>query len=310
MRANMMRLDTKKVYLVTGGAAGFIGFHLTKRLLGLGCTVVGVDNLNDYYEVTLKEERLRMLASEQFIFYKVDLADRKELDAIFIRHQVTHVINLAAQAGGVRYSIDNPYAYLQSNLVGFLNILECCRHHAVEHLVYASSSSVYGLNSKIPPYSTNDKVDNPVSLYAATKKSNELMAHAYTHLYHIPTTGLRFFTVYGPYGRPDMAYFSFSKRIMEGKSIKVFNHGGDMWRDFTYVDDIITALENIIPPNIPEENEAKDRYKVYNIGNNKPVRLKQFIETLEQSLGKNAEKEYLPMQPGGTYIRPMPMSLT
>ncbi|WP_319758486.1 SDR family NAD(P)-dependent oxidoreductase [uncultured Sphaerochaeta sp.] len=296
MRANMMRLDTNKVYLVTG-AAGFIGFHLSKRLLGLGCTVIGLDNLNDYYEVSLKEERLRMLASEQFIFYKVDLADRIELDAIFVRHQVTHVINLAAQAG-VRYSIDNPYAYLQSNLVGFLNILECCRHHAVEHLVYASSSSVYGLNSKIP-YSTQDKVDNPVSLYAATKKSNELMAHAYTHLYHIPTTGLRFFTVYGPYGRPDMAYFSFSKRIMEGKSIKVFNNG-DMWRDFTYVDDIITALENIIP-NIPEENEAKDQYKVYNIGNNKPVRLKQFIETLEQCLGKNAEKEYLPMQPGDVY---------
>ncbi len=296
MRANMMRLDTDKMYLVTG-AAGFIGFHLTKRLLGLGCTVIGVDNLNDYYEVTLKEERLRMLACEQFIFYKVDLADRNELDAIFTRHKVTHVINLAAQAG-VRYSIDNPYAYLQSNLVGFLNILECCRHHAVEHLVYASSSSVYGLNSKIP-YSTSDKVDNPVSLYAATKKSNELMAHAYTHLYHIPTTGLRFFTVYGPYGRPDMAYFSFSKRIMEGKSIKVFNNG-DMWRDFTYVDDIITALENIIP-NVPEENKAKDRYKVYNIGNNKPVRLQQFIETLEQCLGKDAEKEYLPMQPGDVY---------
>nr|WP_319472316.1 SDR family NAD(P)-dependent oxidoreductase [uncultured Sphaerochaeta sp.] len=296
MRANMKRLDTSKVYLVTG-AAGFIGFHLSKRLLGLGCTVIGLDNLNDYYEVSLKEERLRTLASEQFIFYKVDLSDRKELDAIIIRHQVTHVINLAAQAG-VRYSIDNPYAYLQSNLVGFLNILESCRHHAVEHLVYASSSSVYGLNGKIP-YSTDDKVDNPVSLYAATKKSNELMAHAYTHLYNIPTTGLRFFTVYGPYGRPDMAYFSFSKKIMEGKSIKVYNNG-DMWRDFTYIDDIITALENIIP-NIPEENEAKDRYKVYNIGNNKPVKLKQFIETLEQCLGKTAEKEYLPMQPGDVY---------
>jgi UDP-glucuronate 4-epimerase len=292
----MMRLDTDAIYLVTG-AAGFIGFHLTKRLLGLGCTVIGVDNLNDYYEVTLKEDRLRLLACEQFFFYKVDLADRKEIDAIFTRHQVTHVINLAAQAG-VRHSIDNPYVYLQSNLVGFLNILECCRHHAVKHLVYASSSSVYGLNSKIP-YSTNDKVDNPVSLYAATKKSNELMAHAYTHLYHIPTTGLRFFTVYGPYGRPDMAYFSFSKRIMEGKSITVFNHG-DMWRDFTYIDDIITALEHIIP-NPPEENEAKDRYKIYNIGNNKPVRLRQFIETLEQCLGKTAEKEYLPMQPGDVY---------
>ncbi|MGH0053812.1 MAG: SDR family NAD(P)-dependent oxidoreductase [Sphaerochaetaceae bacterium] len=296
MRETIMRLDTKKVYLVTG-AAGFIGFHLTKRLLGLGCTVIGVDNLNDYYEVTLKEERLRILACERFLFYKVDLADKKELDAIFTRHAVTHVINLAAQAG-VRYSIDHPYAYLQSNLVGFLNILEACRHHAIEHLVYASSSSVYGLNSKIP-YSTDDKVDNPVSLYAATKKSNELMAHAYTHLYHIPSTGLRFFTVYGPYGRPDMAYFSFSKQIMEGKPITVFNHG-DMWRDFTFIDDIITALEHIIP-NIPEENEAKDRYKVYNIGNNKPVRLKQFIEILETCLGKSAEKQYLPMQPGDVY---------
>ncbi len=296
MRANSKRLDTNKIYLVTG-AAGFIGFHLTKRLLGLGCTVIGVDILNDYYEVALKEERLRMLACEQFIFYKVDLADAQALDDIFARHKITHVVNLAAQAG-VRYSIDHPYAYLQSNLVGFLNILEACRHHPVEHLVYASSSSVYGLNSKIP-YSTSDKVDNPVSLYAATKKSNELMAHAYTHLYQIPTTGLRFFTVYGPYGRPDMAYFSFSKCIMEGKPIKVFNNG-DMWRDFTYVDDIITGLENIIP-NIPAKNEANDRYKIYNIGNNKPVKLMQFIEILEHCLQKEAKKEYLPMQSGDVY---------
>ncbi len=290
MKDNFKRLDTSKVYLVTG-AAGFIGFHLTRRLLGLGCTVIGLDNMNDYYEVSLKEERLRLLANDRFIFYKADLSDKATLDRIFEKNHITHVINLAAQAG-VRYSIDNPYAYLQSNLVGFLNILEACRHYKVEHLVYASSSSVYGLNSKIP-YSTSDKVDNPVSLYAATKKSNELMAHAYTHLYQIPSTGLRFFTVYGPYGRPDMAYFSFSKKIMEGKGIKVFNNG-DMWRDFTYVDDIITALENIIP-NIPDENKDHDRYKVYNIGNNKPVRLKQFIETLETCLGKQAEKEYLPM---------------
>jgi UDP-glucuronate 4-epimerase len=231
-------LEASKVYLVTG-AAGFIGFHLARRLLALGCTVIAVDNLNDYYEVSLKEERLRLLACERFTFYRTDLANYSELDSIFKRHGIEYVINLAAQAG-VRYSIDNPYAYLQSNLVGFLNILELCRHHEVKHLVYASSSSVYGLNSKIP-YSTTDKVDNPVSLYAATKKSNELMAHAYTHLYHIPSTGLRFFTVYGPYGRPDMAYFSFSKRIMEEKSIKVFNKG-DMWRDFTYIDDIIAAL--------------------------------------------------------------------
>ncbi|NLK05049.1 MAG: SDR family NAD(P)-dependent oxidoreductase, partial [Spirochaetales bacterium] len=280
MRKDLVRLEASKVYLVTG-AAGFIGFHLARRLLALGCTVIAVDNLNDYYEVSLKEERLRLLACERFTFYRTDLANYSELDSIFKRHGIEYVINLAAQAG-VRYSIDNPYAYLQSNLVGFLNILELCRHHEVKHLVYASSSSVYGLNSKIP-YSTTDKVDNPVSLYAATKKSNELMAHAYTHLYHIPSTGLRFFTVYGPYGRPDMAYFSFSKRIMEEKSIKVFNKG-DMWRDFTYIDDIIAALERIIP-NPPKANEFGDQYKVYNIGNNKPVRLSRFVEILEHCLG-------------------------
>ncbi len=296
MRTNLFSLDTSKTYLVTG-AAGFIGFHLTRRLLDGGCSVIGLDNLNDYYEVSLKEERLRLLACDNFYFYKADLADKKALDDIFATHTIDYVINLAAQAG-VRYSIDNPYAYLQSNLVGFLNILEACRHYQVKHLVYASSSSVYGLNSKIP-YSTQDRVDHPVSLYAATKKSNELMAHAYTHLYRIPSTGLRFFTVYGPFGRPDMAYFSFAKRIMEGKSIKVFNHG-DMWRDFTYVDDIITAIERIIP-NPPEENEAKDRYKVYNIGNNKPVRLNTFIEILESCLGREAVKEYLPMQSGDVY---------
>ncbi|NCC88969.1 MAG: SDR family NAD(P)-dependent oxidoreductase [Spirochaetia bacterium] len=296
MRKDLVHLDTSKVYLVTG-AAGFIGFHLARKLLALGCTVIAVDNLNDYYEVSLKEERLRLLACEHFTFYRTDLTNYAELDAIFKRHAVEYVVNLAAQAG-VRYSIDNPYAYLQSNLVGFLNILELCRHHEVKHLVYASSSSVYGLNSKIP-YSTTDKVDNPVSLYAATKKSNELMAHAYTHLYHIPSTGLRFFTVYGPYGRPDMAYFSFSKRIMEDKSIKVFNKG-DMWRDFTYVDDIIAALERIIP-NPPKANEFGDQYKVYNIGNNKPVRLSRFVEILEQCLGKEAMKEYLPMQDGDVY---------
>ncbi len=296
MQSKLHAVDTQSVYLVTG-SAGFIGFHLTRRLLSLGCTVIGVDNLNDYYEVSLKEERLRLLACENFLFYKVDIADKEQLDAIFSAHPITHVINLAAQAG-VRYSIDHPYAYLSSNLVGFLNILEACRNNKVKHLVYASSSSVYGLNSKIP-YSTSDQVDNPVSLYAATKKSNELMAHAYTHLYHIPSTGLRFFTVYGPYGRPDMAYFSFSKRIMEGKSITVFNQG-DMWRDFTYVDDIITALVAIIP-NAPEENEHGDLYKIYNIGNNKPVRLSQFIEILENCLGKKAKKEYMGMQDGDVY---------
>lgn len=296
MRSNYSSLDIGAVYLVTG-AAGFIGFHLARRLLGLGCTVIGVDNLNDYYEVSLKEERLRLLSHEHFLFYKTDLANKQALDEIFERHHIAYVVNLGAQAG-VRYSIDNPYAYLQSNLAGFLNILEACRHHEVKHLVYASSSSVYGLNSKIP-YSTSDQVDHPVSLYAATKKSNELMAHAYTHLYQIPSTGLRFFTVYGPYGRPDMAYFSFSKRIMEGKSIKVFNHG-DMYRDFTYVDDIISALQRIIP-NPPVKNSFGDQYKVYNIGNNKPVKLSRFIEILEQTLGKEAVKEYLPMQMGDVY---------
>ena len=296
MRKDLVRLEASKVYLVTG-AAGFIGFHLARRLLALGCTVIAVDNLSDYYEVSLKEERLRLLACERFTFYRTDLANYSELDSLFKRHGIEYVINLAAQAG-VRYSIDNPYAYLQSNLVGFLNILELCRHHEVKHLVYASSSSVYGLNSKIP-YSTSDKVDSPVSLYAATKKSNELMAHAYTHLYHIPSTGLRFFTVYGPYGRPDMAYFSFSKRIMEEKSIKVFNKG-DMWRDFTYIDDIIAALERIIP-NPPKANESGDQYKVYNIGNNKPVRLSRFVEILEHCLGKEATNEYHPIQDGDVY---------
>lgn len=296
MRSNLSSLDVNKTYLVTG-SAGFIGFHLCKQLLQSGCKVIGLDNLNDYYEVSLKEERLRILACDNFLFIRADISDKQALEALFEEHRIDYVINLAAQAG-VRYSIDNPYAYLQSNLVGFLNILEACRHHKVEHLVYASSSSVYGLNSKIP-YSTKDMVDSPVSLYAATKKSNELMAHAYTHLYQIPSTGLRFFTVYGPYGRPDMAYFSFTKRILEGKSIKVFNHG-DMWRDFTYIDDIIAAIMRIIP-NPPEKNESNDRYRVYNIGNNKPVRLIRFIEILEECLGKTAEKEYLPMQNGDVY---------
>ena len=282
--------------LVTG-SAGFIGFHLTKALLAEGHTVIGIDNLNDYYPVSLKEARLSQLVHPAFTFQKLDIADAAALNELFSLHRFRFVVNLAAQAG-VRYSITNPTAYLDSNLTGFLNILEACRHHAVEHLVYASSSSVYGLNEKVP-YSTDDRVDNPVSLYAATKKANELLAHAYTHLYDFPTTGLRFFTVYGPWGRPDMAYYSFAKAITEGKVIKVFNHG-DMWRDFTYVDDIITALLRIIP-SPPRENEHGDRYKVYNIGNNKPVTLLAFIETLETCLGRTAEKEYLPMQAGDVY---------
>ena len=298
MRADFQPLDRSKTYLITG-AAGFVGFHLCKRLLELGCTVIGFDNLNDYYDVSLKQARLDILlsASSSFTFVKGDLADKAAIDGLFATYAPSVVVNLAAQAG-VRYSIDNPYAYLQSNLVGFLNILEACRHNPVSHLVYASSSSVYGMNDKIP-FSTTDKVDNPVSLYAATKKSNELMAHCYTHLYGIPSTGLRFFTVYGPYGRPDMAYFSFSKKIMEGEAIKVFNNG-DMYRDFTYIDDIVQGMENMLC-NPPVENEHGDRYKIYNIGNNKPEKLMYFIETLEQCLGKKAIKEYLPMQMGDVY---------
>lgn len=321
MRADYQSLDSAKTYLVTG-AAGFIGFHLTRKLLSLGCKVIGYDNLNDYYEVSLKQARLDVLRAEyssvsllgsslfpslssavvspsaaQFTFIQADLADKATLDAVFSRFEPNVVVNLAAQAG-VRYSIDNPYAYLQSNLVGFLNVLEACRNFPVDHLVYASSSSVYGMNTKIP-FSTDDKVDNPVSLYAATKKSNELMAHSYTHLYGIPSTGLRFFTVYGPYGRPDMAYFSFSKKIVAGKSITVFNNG-DMYRDFTYVDDIVEGMVNILP-NAPLANEHGDRYKVYNIGNNKPEKLMDFISYLEQSLGIEAKKEFLPMQSGDVY---------
>ncbi len=290
------RMHAHTPILVTG-SAGFIGFHLTKALLDEGHEVVGIDNLNDYYPVSLKEARLAQLEHPAFTFCRLDIADGAALGELFSRHRFRFVVNLAAQAG-VRYSITNPTAYLDSNLTGFLNILEACRHHAVEHLVYASSSSVYGLNEKVP-YSTADRVDNPVSLYAATKKANELLAHAYTHLYGFPTTGLRFFTVYGPWGRPDMAYYSFAKAITEGKTIKVFNNG-DMWRDFTYVDDIITALLRIIP-SPPAANEHGDRYKLYNIGNNKPVTLLEFIEILESCLAKTAEKEYLPMQAGDVY---------
>lgn len=290
-------LDKTKKVLVTGGA-GFIGFHFSKKILETGCQVVGFDNLNEYYDVSLKYDRLEILQKfEKFRFVKGDLADRKALEQLFESEQPDIVVNLGAQAG-VRYSIENPDAYLQSNMIGFFNILECCRNYPVEHLVYASSSSVYGANKKIP-FSTEDKVDNPVSLYAATKKSNELMAHCYSKLYGIPSTGLRFFTVYGPYGRPDMAYFSFTQKIMKGETIKVFNHG-DMYRDFTYVDDIVAGMINILS-NPPKENENGVRYKIYNIGNNKPEKLMYFIETLEKCLGKEAKKEFYPMQPGDVY---------
>jgi len=297
MRSDFHSLNIDSTYLVTG-AAGFIGFHTSCALLEQGCRVVGYDNCNDYYDVSLKESRLAILHTyPSFTFIKADLADKETLDGVFAQYTPSIVLNLAAQAG-VRYSIDNPYTYLQSNLVGFLNILEACRHFSVEHLVYASSSSVYGLNRKVP-FSTTDMVDNPVSLYAATKKSNELMAHCYTHLYGFPTTGLRFFTVYGPWGRPDMAYFSFTQKILAGQPVKIFNHG-DMWRDFTYIDDIVQGILNILP-NPPIPNENGDRYKVYNIGNNKPERIMDYFAALEKALGMEAKKEYLPMQPGDVY---------
>ena len=263
-----------------------------------------MDNLNDYYDVRLKELRLSELEKyEKFKFEKLDISEKKEVERVFSENEPDIVVNLAAQAG-VRYSIDNPDAYIASNIIGFYNILEACRHsgdnggHAVEHLLFASSSSVYG-NQQKTPFSVTDPVDRPISLYAATKKSNELMAYTYSHLYGIPSTGLRFFTVYGPCGRPDMAYFSFSEKIMKGEPIKIFNQG-DLYRDFTYVDDIVEGIVRMLN-NPPLPNEEGDRYKVYNIGNNKPVKLMDFIETLENALGKKALKEYYPMQPGDVY---------
>jgi len=292
------QLYEDKIVLVTGGA-GFIGFHLSKRLLEHGLTVVGFDNLNDYYNVSLKQTRLEILQGfEKYIFIKGDLANKGEVHELFAaKIHPDSVVNLGAQAG-VRYSIENPDVYIQSNIIGFFNILEACRHNKVDHLVYASSSSVYGANKKIP-FSTEDRVDKPLSLYAATKKSNELMAYTYSHLYGIPATGLRFFTVYGPFGRPDMAYYSFTKSILEGRPIKVFNNG-DMYRDFTYIDDIVTGIVNILP-NPPQKDENGAPYKVYNIGNNKPEKLIDFIQTLERCMGKEAIKECFPMQAGDVY---------
>ena len=291
--------------LITG-AAGFIGFQLSKLLLDNDYEVIGIDNLNDYYDPNLKKDRLEILGkNNNFIFHKIDLKDKTEVDKTFETYRPNYVINLAAQAG-VRYSLKNPYAYVDSNLIGFMNILEACRNYPVKHLIYASSSSVYGGN-KVAPFSTSHNVDHPVSLYAATKKSNELMAHTYSHLYKIPTTGLRFFTVYGPWGRPDMAYFSFTKNIIEGKPIKVFNYG-NMERDFTYIDDIVEGvykLLDVIPKPNPDWDETKDDistsfapYKIYNIGNNQPVQLMKFINILEEKIGKKAEKIHMDMQPG------------
>jgi UDP-glucuronate 4-epimerase len=289
--------------LVTG-VAGFVGFHLAKRLFQQGDQVIGIDNLNSYYDVSLKKDRLAQLPTDHFTFHRLDLADKDAILTLFSQESPNIVVHLAAQAG-VRYSLQNPYAYIDSNIVGFTNILEGCRHNDVEHLVFASSSSVYGANTKIP-FAVEDRVDTPVSLYAATKKANELMAHTYSHLYQIPTTGLRFFTVYGEWGRPDMAYFSFTKAILEGKPIKVFNHG-KMKRDFTYIDDIIEGVVRVID-HIPEPEAATDdrfskpAYKLYNIGNNKPIELMHFISTLEDCLGIEAVKEMYPMQPGDVYV--------
>lgn len=297
MRSDNKPLDKTKTYLITGGA-GFIGFHLSRRLLEQDVQVIGFDNLNSYYNVNLKHNRVQLLSSfEKYSLIKGDLANMDEVENAFNTYNPNIVVNLGAQAG-VRFSIENPDAYIQSNIIGFFNILEACRHNQVDHLIYASSSSVYGANKKIP-FSTEDKVDKPVSLYAATKKSNELMAYAYSHLYGIPATGLRFFTVYGPYGRPDMAYYSFTKAILEGKPIKVFNNG-DMYRDFTYIDDIVTGIVNIMP-NAPQKDENGAPFKLYNIGNNKPEKLMDFIQTLEHCLGKEAIKEYYPMQAGDVY---------
>ena len=295
-----------KIIFVTG-AAGFIGSYLCKKLLETfsDIKIIGIDCITDYYDVSLKEERLKMLASfvDKFVFHKVDIADKSFLDKLFLEYRPNVVVNLAAQAG-VRYSITNPESYIHSNIIGFFNILEACRNYPVEHLVYASSSSVYGSNKKVP-YSTEDKVDNPVSLYAATKKSNELFAHSYSKLYKIPSTGLRFFTVYGPMGRPDMAYFKFTNKLVKGKPIQIYNMG-DMYRDFTYVDDIVTGIVNVMQKT-PELTEDGVPYKVYNIGNNKPESLMYFVDTLEDCLIKEGvlknkgKRELLPMQPGDVY---------
>ena len=291
--------------LVTG-SAGFIGFHLTRRLLARGDQVVGLDNLNDYYDVSLKQARLAQLEGHpNFRFVNLDLADREGIPALFAAEPFDKVVNLAAQAG-VRYSLQNPHAYVDSNLVGFVNILEGCRHNGVKHLVYASSSSVYGANTRMP-FSVHHNVDHPVSLYAATKKANELMAHTYAHLYRLPCTGLRFFTVYGPWGRPDMALFLFTRAILEGRPIDVFNYG-KMRRDFTFIDDIVEGIirvtDKIATANTEWNGDAPDPgtsaapYRLYNIGNNNPVELMYLIETLEAALGKKAEKNLLPIQPG------------
>ena len=295
-----------KEHVLVTGSAGFIGFHLSKKLCADGYKVTGLDNVNDYYEPGLKKSRLEILSTTPgFTFNRLDLCDKPALDAFFAHNQFDYVVNLAAQAG-VRYSITHPYAYLESNLHGFLNILEACRAVRPKHLIYASSSSVYGGN-KAMPFSVHDNVDHPLALYAASKKANELMAHAYSNLYQLPTTGLRFFTVYGPYGRPDMALFIFTKAILEGKPIDVYNYG-KMKRDFTYVDDIVSGIAKLIPK-VPQPDKNWDAtkpdpatsfapYRIYNIGNNQPVELSHFIDVLEEKLGKKAVRNLLPLQDG------------
>jgi len=299
-------MDFKFKRVMVTGVAGFIGFNLAQRLLKDGCHVTGIDNLNTYYDVRLKEARLEMLKEqENFTFFKMDLCDRKDFEKNLENTSFDVVVNLAAQAG-VRYSLENPHAYVDANLAGFVNVLEYCRYNDVKHLVFASSSSVYGANTKMP-FSVHHNIDHPVSLYAATKKANELMAHTYSHLYGLHCTGLRFFTVYGPWGRPDMALFLFTRAIMEGKPIKVFNHG-KMQRDFTYIDDIIEGVTRIMgklpEPNPnwsgddPDPGTSYTNYKIYNIGNNNPVQLMEFIKTIEKVLGKEAKKEFMDLQPG------------
>jgi UDP-glucuronate 4-epimerase len=296
---------TDNAILVTG-AAGFIGFHVAQRLLEAGRTVVGLDSVNDYYDPKLKEARVDILKRERhFTFVKSDLADREATKTLFAQHRFPVVIHLAAQAG-VRYSLENPHAYVDANIQGFLNVLEGCRHHGCRHLLFASSSSVYGANTRLP-FSVQDNVDHPISLYAASKKANELMAHAYSHLYRIPSTGLRFFTVYGPWGRPDMAMFIFAKAILEGKPIRLFN-GGNMRRDFTYVDDVVEAITRLMdrPPqgnpawsgDRPDPSSSAAPWKIYNIGNNRPEELMHVVALLEKEFGLTAIKEMLPMQPG------------
>jgi UDP-glucuronate 4-epimerase len=281
--------------LVTG-TAGFIGFHIARQLLAEGREVVGLDNLNSYYDPALKQARLAVLQTEpRFNFVQADLADRSAIAALFAKHHFAVVVHLAAQAG-VRYSIEQPHAYVDANLEGFANILEGCRHHSCRHLLYASSSSVYGANTKVP-FSVEDRTDHPVSFYAATKKANEMMAYSYSHLYRLPVTGMRFFTIYGPWGRPDMALFLFTKAILEGRPIKLFNHGA-MRRDFTYVDDVTRVISRLIG-HIPPDNGADEApSRIYNIGNNRPEELNHVVSLLEQALGRTAVKEMLPMQPG------------